>query len=110
MEERRAAFGRLAAIVVLEGGLARRPEARSQLPAAVDLLGLGMKLNGHQAEAFGTAQIETTPGDAEAVFGLAAEEFGGDHTCWTKHRRDRFKYIMQSGRIGFAVQRQSVQK
>src|SRR5947207_9099243 len=83
MEERKAAFGRLAVIVVLEGRLARRHEARPQVSAAVDLVGLGMKLNGHQAEALGTAQIETIPGDAEAVFGLAAKEFGCDHSDWT---------------------------
>jgi hypothetical protein len=66
-------------VVVLEGRLARRSKARPQVSAAVDLVGLGMKLDGHQTEALGTAQIKAAPGDAEAVFGLAAEEFGGDH-------------------------------
>ena len=71
---------RLSAIVVLERRLARRSNARAQVDPALDLLGLGLKLAGHQTEALGAAQIEAAPGDAEAVFGLAAKEFGCDHT------------------------------
>jgi len=70
---------RLSAIVVLERRLARRREARAQIAAAVDLISLGVKLDGHQAQPFGASQIKATAGDAEAVFGLAAEEFGCDH-------------------------------
>ena len=66
----------LSVLVALEGGFVRRGEARPRLRAPVDLVGLGMKLDRHQAEALGTAQIETAPGDTEAVFGLAAKEFG----------------------------------
>jgi len=71
---------RLSAIVILERRrLARRREARAQIAAAVDLISLGVKLDGHQAQPFGASQIKATAGDAEAVFGLAAEEFGCDH-------------------------------
>jgi hypothetical protein len=67
-------------IVVLEGRLARRSKARARVSAAVDLLGLGVKLDGHQAKALSTAQIKAVPGNPETVFGLAAEEFGTDHS------------------------------
>jgi hypothetical protein len=46
---------------------------------AVDLVGLGVKLDGHQAEAFGASQVEAAPGDPEAVFGLATKEVRSDH-------------------------------
>jgi hypothetical protein len=68
---------------------------------AVDLIGLGMKLDRHQAEALGAAEIKATPGDAEAVLGLAAEEVGSDHGHWTVKLHKRFKCPMQIAPIGF---------
>ena len=79
----KARLGRLAAIVVLQGRLSRRGKARPQLAAALDLLSLGVKLDGHQAEALGAAQVKAAPGNPKTVFGLAAKEFGSDHTGWT---------------------------
>jgi hypothetical protein len=49
-----------------------------QVPA-VDLVGLGVKLAGHQAEAFGATQVKAAPGDPETVLGLAAKEIRSDH-------------------------------
>jgi hypothetical protein len=75
----KAGFGRLTGFVVLQGRLTRRGQARPQLAAPLDLLGLGVKLDGHQAEPFGAAQVKAAPGNPKTVFGLAAKEFGGDH-------------------------------
>jgi hypothetical protein len=55
-----------------EGGLSVRP-------VAVDLVGLGLELGGHQAQALGAGEIEAAPRDAEAVFSLATQELGSEH-------------------------------
>ena len=79
----KAGLGRLTGFVVLQGRLSRRGKARPQLAAALDLLGLGVKFDGHQAEALGAAEVKAAPGNPKTVFGLAAKEFGCDHTDWT---------------------------
>lgn len=48
---------------------------------AIDLVGLGVQLDRHQAEALGAPEVKAAPGNTEAVLGLAAEEFGSDHGC-----------------------------
>jgi hypothetical protein len=47
--------------------------------APVDLVGLGVELTGHQTKALGATQVKAAPGDAETVFGLAAEKIRSDH-------------------------------
>jgi hypothetical protein len=52
-----------------------RPEASF----AFDLLGFGVEIVGHQPQPFGAGKIEATAGNAEAIFGLSAEELGVQH-------------------------------
>ena len=52
-----------------------RPEAS----VAVDFIGLGLELLGHQSQPFGTGKIEAASGNAEAIFSLSAEELGVQH-------------------------------
>jgi hypothetical protein len=56
-------------------------DARPTIPPFVlfDFSGLGIELGGHQSQPLGTGEIEATPGDPEAVFGLAAQKLGCQH-------------------------------
>jgi len=66
------------AVVALERGCASYGQTRVHVPA-VDLVGLGVKFEGHQTEALGAAQVKTAPGDPEAIFSLATKEVRSDH-------------------------------
>ena len=45
----------------------------------VYLGGLGVELGSHKAQTLGAGEIEAASRDAEAVFGLATQELGGQH-------------------------------
>jgi hypothetical protein len=69
--------------IIRDGCLGRVPldDARPPVLAfvLVHLGGLGVELGGHQAQTLGAREIEAASRDAEAVFGLATEELGGQH-------------------------------
>jgi hypothetical protein len=59
--------------------LARIKKMRPEASVAVDFVGLGLELLGHQPQPFGTGKIEAASGNAETIFGLSAEELGVQH-------------------------------
>ena len=68
-------------VIVVLGGRVPLDDAR---PAVLPLVlvhfgGLGVDLDGHQAQTFCAGEIEAASRDAEAVFGLATQELRGQH-------------------------------
>src|SRR6476646_10562345 len=68
-------------VIVVLGGRVPLDGARPAVPALVlvHFGGLGVELGRHQAQTLGAGEVEAASRDAEAVFGLATQELGGQH-------------------------------
>jgi hypothetical protein len=75
----RSASIRLSAIVVARSGFGRIKKIRPEASVAVDFVGFGLEILGHQPQPFGARKVEATAGDAEAIVCLSAEKLGVQH-------------------------------
>src|SRR5437868_1885334 len=83
MGKQKGRVGGLSATAVIGGRVSFHGGLPAVMPlVALDLSGLVVQFGGHQAQTLGAREIEATPRDAEAVFGLAAQELRGQHQAY----------------------------